>query len=230
MPILVDPERNCIDAGANRGSYTYFLSRISRHVFAYEPNPAMREILQRRAQANVSVSPVALSDHGGQAEFRVPRTRRGYRNNAGGLRVEHSTPNQRRDEEVSPQDDCSGMVTFQVPTGRLDDEPIEDVGFIKIDVEGHEREVLEGSRELLLRDRPVLLIEIMDDLTGEPVGETIEYVQSLGYRAYVLLNRRLLDWELLDQQPDPGQGWDRRRPHHRSNNFIFLPTGEKRAA
>ena len=34
------------------------------------------------------------------------------------------------------------------------------VGFIKVDVEGHEEEVIDGGFRVIARDHPVLLIEI----------------------------------------------------------------------
>jgi FkbM family methyltransferase len=47
--------------------------------------------------------------------------------------------------------------------------------FIKIDVEGHEREVLEGAKETLLRSRPALLVEVIH-------SEVIPFLSELGYQ------------------------------------------------
>ncbi len=218
LPFLVDPDRVSVDAGANRGSYTYFLSRLTKHVYAYEPNPAMRQLLERAVADNVTVSDVALSDRTGEAEFAVPKTPRSYGNNAGSLEVNQL------------EDGNSELIRFKVPTRKLDDENLTDVGFIKIDVEGHEREVLLGAREILRRDRPVLLMEVMEDLTGETADESIGFVEQFGYQCFVLLNKQLLDYSQLASHRDPGEGWDRDRPHHRSNNFIFLPVDRRRNA
>lgn len=216
LPMLVDRERVSIDVGANRGSYTYFLSRLSRHVYAFEPNPAMRELLQRASRANVTVSEAALSNKTAQAEFAVPRSRSAFRNNAGSLEVDHLAA-------------AGGdLVKFTVPTRRLDDEGIENIGFIKIDVEGHEREVLLGAQKTLERDRPVLLIEIMESLTDGTTHEGIGFVEQLGYQCFALVGQRLVDYSMLDTLADAGIGFDRRRPQHRSNNFIFLPVERSR--
>ena len=218
LPFLVDPERVSVDAGANRGSYTYFLSRLTKHVYAYEPNPAMRQLLQRASGDNVTVSDVALSDSSGQAEFAVPKTNGSFGNNAGSLEVNQL--------EATSTD----LVRFAVATRRLDDENLTDVGFIKIDVEGHEREVLLGARKLIARDRPVLLMEIMESLLGAEVDENIRFVEQLGYQCFVLVGQRLIDHSMLSSLDDPGTGWDRRRPQHRSNNYIFLPVDRQRVA
>lgn len=211
LPLLVDPARTCVDAGANRGTYTYFLSRLARHVYAYEPNPAMRWILKRSVGKNVSVSDMALSDRSGEAKFAVPRSKTKCRNNAGSLEVEMI---------AESSDD---LVVLPVRTGRLDDQGVTNVGFIKIDVEGHEREVLGGAQQVILRDRPVLLIEMMETLAAGSTTTNVEYVESLGYQSFLLVDKRLVDYRLATGLGGIGDSWDRRRPHLRSNNIIFLP-------
>lgn len=218
LPFLVDPARVSVDAGANRGSYTYFLSRLTKHVYAYEPNPAMRQLLKRAVADNVTVSDVALSDHTGEAEFAVPKTANSYGNNAGSLEVGQLESGE------------ANLVRFKVPIRRLDDENLTNVGFIKIDVEGHEREVLLGAQQIIARDRPVLLMEIMESLTGEDADENIRFVERMGYQCFVLVGQRLIDHSMLASHHDPGEGWDRRRPQHRSNNYIFLPVDRQKVA
>ena len=85
LPVLVDPNRNSIDVGANRGTYTFFLARLSKQVFAYEPNPAMHQYLLGAVADNVSVSNAAISDRTGTATFHVPRRHVGCHNTRGSL-------------------------------------------------------------------------------------------------------------------------------------------------
>jgi FkbM family methyltransferase len=218
LPYLVDPQRVSVDAGANRGSYTYSLARLTKHVYAYEPNPSMRQLLKRAVGENVTVSEVALSDRSGQADFAVPRMEQAYGNNAGSLEVDQLQTNH------------NDVIRFTVPTRRLDDENLNNVGFIKIDVEGHERQVLLGAQQLIARDRPVLLMEIIESLTGDEAIESVRFVEQMGYQCFVLVAKRLIDYSMLASHEDPGSGWDRRRPHHRSNNYIFLPVDRQRMA
>ena len=142
LPILVDGRRVSIDVGANKGVYTYWLARYSRHVYAFEPNPKIFRILKASAARapRVTLSPIALSDASGRAQLHVPRTESGYSNQRATL------------HEQSPG--CA-YGELEVETRRLDDEGIDEVGFIKIDVEGHEFAVLDGAAETIRRDRPV---------------------------------------------------------------------------
>lgn len=88
--------------------------------------------------------------------------------------------------ELSPSDPMNeGKTKLQGGTGQfvdiipLDSLKLENVSLIKIDVEGMEGQVLEGARETILKNQPVILIEI-----GEP--EAILELHRLGYWVFWL--------------------------------------------
>jgi FkbM family methyltransferase len=209
LPHLADPARVSVDVGANKGVYAYFLARWSRHVHAFEPNPKLFTVLRRtmgRARS-VTLSPLALADREGMAELRIPMGNRGYSNQGGSLSAvkvpDHFRP-------------------VPVRTARLDDLDIQDIGFMKIDVEGFESKVLLGARETIARDRPVLLIEMEEHHRGEPIEAAIAEVEALGYRSLALHRGRLMDLDRFD-----GQRFHR-APASRADyifNFVFLPRG-----
>jgi FkbM family methyltransferase len=213
LPYLVDPRRCSVDIGANRGTYTYFLARLTPHVFAYEPNPAMRRYLTAAADGNVTVSDKALSDHNGEAVLTIPTRGKRCSNNRSSLE----------------KSDTSGSdhVQLTVSAGRLDDEPLSDVGFIKIDVEGHEQRVLRGAREIVFRDRPVMLIEILPEPTPLHREQTIREIEALGYESFVMLGSRLIMLRSVHDGRTALTAADLLR--RASNNFIFLPSGRKAA-
>lgn len=206
LPFLADPGRVSLDIGANKGVYAWLLKDCSRAVHAFEPNPKMFRFLRRLADDKIHVSPIALSDQSGSTELRVPRHRRGGFSNQGA--------------SLSDVKVADNFVGVPIEAKRLDDLAIEDVGFIKIDVEGFEQAVLEGARETIARDRPSLLIEMEEAHTKQPIEEAIAAVEALGYRG-LFLNRGVLR---------PIDAFDGER-HHRSAagdadyvfNFVFLP-------
>ncbi len=206
---LVDPARVSVDVGANKGVYSYFLRRRSRHVHAFEPNPKLFSVLQRTMgrAANVTLSPLALADRTGEAELRVPQRASGFSNQGSSLSAVKVSDNFR---------------SVTVRTSRLDDLDISDIGFIKIDVEGFESQVLQGARETIVRDRPVLLIEIEERHRNQPIEAAIAEVEALGYRGLALRRRHLIDLAEFDperQHRAPAS------PGDYINNFIFLPVG-----
>jgi FkbM family methyltransferase len=207
LPFLVDPTRDAVDGGANRGSYCFFLSRLCRHVHAFEPNPAMRAYLRGAVGSNVTIYADALSDGAGEAVFAVPRKGKVFRNTSGTLEA-----------GVYGAD----AARFSVRRTPLDALGLPPVGFIKLDVEGHELPALRGGAGLIARDRPVILMEVMTELTGRPVMESVREVEGMGYVGFAVVERRL---ELARRVPV--ERYAAERPSYpgsrRVNNFIFFP-------
>ena len=64
----------------------------------------------------------------------------------------------------------------------LDEFDLVDVGFVKIDVEGHELPVLLGSAELIDRERPNVLVEIEDaHHSGDEIEDVFSFFAQRGY-------------------------------------------------
>ena len=203
---LVPPDKVAVDVGANKGIYTYHLSRVAKSVVAFEPNPKMYRILRRGLPVNATAHQVALSNRTGTAPLIIPGRSGAYSNQRGTL----ATQSDRHGDD--------GHIDVELRT--LDSFGLDNVGFIKIDVEGHEREVLEGATDILRRDRPVLLIEIEQKHTGRPIEDDLADVMARGYAGYFATDQGL---ESLDR-------FDGDR-HHRNPeqaggyifNFIFAP-------
>lgn len=205
LPFLVDRSRNCVDAGACWGVYSYYLAQLCRHVYAFEPNPKIYRVLKRNVARNITTYPYALSNKTGTAELRVPKGRRGYSNQGSSLSTEKV-------------DGPHGTVVVQAK--RLDDLGLKDIGFMKIDVEGFEQEVLEGARETIKTSRPHLLIEMEEKHSKQPIEESISQVEQLGYNSFVIIRGQLVSIDNFDPEKN-----------HRNVpaggdyifNFIFLP-------
>lgn len=206
LPFLSDKARVSLDVGANKGVYTWFMRNLASDVYAFEPNPKIYPVVKRLETRNVHVSSVALSDKSGAASFRVPRHRRGGFSNQGGSLSAVKVPD--------------NYVGVDVETKRLDDLGIEDVGFIKIDVEGFEQEVLAGAERTISRDKPNLLIEMEEVHTKQPIETALRQVLDMGYSGLFLHNGILRPLAAFD-----GDRHHREAAHRQDYifNFIFLP-------
>jgi FkbM family methyltransferase len=205
LPQLADPRRVSLDIGANKGVYTFALLKCSAAVHAFEPNPKLFAMLSRWAQGRATLHPFALGERAGTMALNVPKSSRGggFSNQGGTL-----LPVKREFESVP------------VDVKRLDDLALGDVGFIKLDVEGYEREVLRGGTALLRRCRPVLLVELEEKHTQRPLPDMVAEICGYGYACSVLRGGALRPFAELDVERQ------HRRPATRADyvfNFIFRP-------
>ena len=78
---------------------------------------------------------------------------------------------------------ASGVESFSVPVNTVDryvaEASLSAVQFLKIDVEGAELLVLKGAKELLTRDRPMLLLEIWSEWSKDFGYTPLDLVQFL---------------------------------------------------
>src|SRR5580692_7100261 len=151
-----------VDVGANCGLYTRKLARLSRQVYAFEPAHKMADLLRRTSASNVSVHEIALSDQTGGADLFIPRGE--YEMIYGLASLEPAVGASNRE-----------VVAVNVPTARLDAIVHQDVAFVKIDVEGHELNVLYGAVDLLEHSQPVFLVEAEDRHRSEATRSIFEF-------------------------------------------------------
>ncbi len=153
-----------LDLGANVGNYTARLSQLvgpTGRVLAVEPVPETFELLvanlARFPLRNVTLLNVAVSDSTKLAGMTVPILDTGLEN-----------------RYMAQLSDAGGSLDVVcLPIDALD--LAEPIGFVKIDVEGHELAALHGMRRLLSRDKPVLVIEGRSP-------EVAEFLATFGYR------------------------------------------------
>jgi FkbM family methyltransferase len=140
-----------VDVGANYGMYSYALSRIVPKVYSFEINPALTEDLDAYSNPKIEVIRVGLSSRAAHLTLYVPISSNGFAMSGWGT--------------LDPVNLPPGVATIkqiEVRVKPLDEFVFVDVSFVKIDVEGHEVEVLAGARETITRCRPTVLIEVKD--------------------------------------------------------------------
>ena len=207
---FVPADRNAVDVGGWLGPWTRELSRRVPHVTCVEPQPDLASYLRRVVPVNVTVVEAAVSDAPGTASLSLPEDRHGA-NALASLKGDVAT----------------AAVVHEVKLVRLDDLGVTDVGFLKIDVEGHERAVLEGAAELLRRDRPRLLLEAEQRHLDEPLSSLFEHVLGQGYEGWFLHRdawHPLADFDVQRHQLDHLD--DVVGPDY-VNNILFTPIGDR---
>ena len=168
MPGLV------VEVGANMGVHTVplaaELARQGRSMLALEPQPIIFQQLcanlALNGLMNVTALPYACGKKSGVVSFEVPDYH--SQGNFGGTSMRACSETPARHATV--------------PCVRLDDlVPETTVGLIKIDVEGYELQVLEGSSSILKRSRPLLYVE-NDRVSQSP--QLIQWLFDHGYELW----------------------------------------------
>ena len=161
---LIDKNKTVLDIGANIGNHTVYFSKILNcgKVVAFEPQKTMQEMFEKNMELN-NITNVVLN--------KFPLSDRVHKMSI----------------DVSRFDQTNyGGTTFMISddgayeSKSLDSLCIEDVGFVKMDVEEHELNVLKGAKELFTNQHPPLWIEIH---SGNPTEkETLQLLESYGYK------------------------------------------------
>src|SRR5262249_27869580 len=155
-----------IDAGAFTGTYTVGASIHSKDVIAVEPQPRQVEALRRCSPRNVTIIEAALSNISGHGILKMPSLEGGSMSRLG------------------PHGGAEGGLEVPLRLMRIDDLDHEHVGFVKIDVEGHEAEVVEGAARTIELNRPFLLIEAEGRHRAGTVRRVTEFLTKLNYIGY----------------------------------------------
>lgn len=222
VPRLVPAGEAAFDVGANTGMYSFWLLRSAAHLTSFEPNARLCAILRQRfaraiASGRMQVEAVAVSNRRGQAELFVEP---GFEALAS-VEANHRPPAAVHGGEV-----------LRVPTVRLDDYDKRRVGFIKIDVEGHEVAAVEGGLTLIARDRPTILVEAEERHHAGAVPQLRALLEPLGYQGFYLHQGRLnpvagFDPAVLQDRAALNEAGTHRVPGKvYVNNFIFAARPE----
>jgi len=209
LALIVRKNDLVIDVGGNRGIYSYPLWKRGAVVEVFEPNPICFDILLTWAKnkRNVHLHSVALSSGEGSASLHIPVDESGLEHDASAS-IEHGGFEHTRDQLV--------------PLKTLDSFDFKNVSLIKIDVEGHEYSVIEGSSATITSSKPALLIEIEERHNSRPIQEVFNKILSFGYLGYFMTAGKLTSLDGFDADRDQSMDSfdDPNCPY--INNFLFL--------
>lgn len=211
LPQLCDRSRVSLDVGAHHGIYTLGVSLFSHRVIAVEPQYHLARALRESIPERAALIEGALSSRSGEATLRIPLEEWDSRSHL----------------DLGGEDD-SRWRSQRVSLFRMDDIVRERVGFVKIDVEGHEREVLEGATRIIASDKPCFLIEIEERHKTGSVDDIARFMEDRGYRGFFVEGGRIRPFHEFDTARHQtvsliGEG-DRASYKDYINNFIFVPS------
>lgn len=170
---IMNPSMNFVDIGAHIGTWSLSFAKHARHVYSFECTPRTYNILcgniaLRNLDDKITAHKTALGNHNGTTTLHI-------RSEDGG-------------GNTCLEGDTRG-VPYETPLRTLDSFQLENIGLIKIDVEGLEQQVIEGMTETLKRNHyPRILFESWAEFReaeGVPARklrrDLFERFESIGY-------------------------------------------------
>jgi FkbM family methyltransferase len=193
--IIGAKQKVAVDVGANLGIFTRYLTAHFAHTIAVEPLPDLANKLSRIFGETIQTENCAIGAADGQIVIRTPVDANGNALHA--LTTAYDGNDLKMFEH-------SSVLELTVPVRPMDalNQSALAIGFVKIDVEGFELEVLKGSSKLLSTDRPSLMIEISKGHNPDYMA-TLAYLDEAGYIAYVLRPNGLITGvtDAIEKQP-----------------------------
>ena len=200
---LIPADTTVLDIGANIGIMTVHLARSKKNltVYSFEPMPnnsnAFKRVVKYFKLNNVTLFEIALGNSEGEAEMVMPVIN-AVRMQGLSHVVHTSIPENNEGER------------FKVPLKMLDKmnqlmNAPQRISAIKIDVENFEFFVLDGARELIIKNKPVVYAELWENENRE---KCFELFKNLNYKTVVVINNKAVEFD---------------RSLHKTQNFIFLP-------
>lgn len=167
--------RTCLDLGGHIGITSIRFAQYFEQVHTFEPIHGEYFKQNTAHLNNVHLHEHAVSDKEGTVDMFINKS------NSGGCAVVH--------EGIVDYLYKKNLVVESTPfpCKPIDAYDFKDVDFIKIDVEGYNIPVIEGMRNLLENNNPVMHIEIAAD--EEYNKKFYKLINSLGYRQYAQVGR-----------------------------------------
>jgi len=203
---------SAIDVGANLGLFTQLLLDAGANVTSIEPNSRLSKYLNKVFGARITCLNIGLSDSSYSVELRIPRIK--------------AVPSRMSAMDalatIHPQNTLSSFDSDNSFRNEIEVKTIDDlflsseqVDVLKIDVEGHESQVIQGGMKTLAKYHPLIMCEIESRHGGdlEAISNTL---LSIGYSVGVIdleKFRPLTDQEISN--------WKSNSLSY--SNFIFVP-------
>lgn len=204
---ILKPGDTVLDIGANIGAHTLHLARCvspTGKVIAFEPTAYAYNKLRQ----NIALNPVLANLIKAEQIMLVTSDTAQVK-----PQLYSSWQIHEMAADIHPKHGGRLMDTTGARTESLDSylarNKIGRVSMIKMDVDGHECEVLRGAHELLQRDKPVLLMEMMPyglEEAGASLDELLGLLSAYGYSLYNLNGKTALPADNSIRQKIPSAG------------------------
>jgi FkbM family methyltransferase len=206
----------CFDIGANSGEYTYQFEKCvgSENVFAFEPIPNLFKELKLLFR-KVQLHKLAISNSNETNQFKIPKINGSAYATRGKLDIDIIEPDESDFDLIDVK--CQTLDSF------VEKHEVQKINFIKIDVEGHEFDVLKGGKKCIQTFKPIILVEIEQRHHQFDIEEIFSFIEDMDYKIefYNLKNSTFQLRSNFDSAKD--QNYSQIKSSNYINNFWCFP-------
>mgnify|MGYP001184277305 CR=1 FL=1 len=160
---------NVLDIGANIGNHSLFFSNYFKKVISFEPHPKIFKILSLNTEniKNIKIYNFGASNKNTSLSMLENKL------NMGGSKLSLNNT----------------TTSLNVKLKKLDDfcKDLKNITLLKIDTEGHEKEVLEGAKKIIVKHRPLIIFEQQAADFKQGSSSTIDRLKILNYNSFGVL-------------------------------------------
>ena len=162
-----------IDVGANIGNHSVFFSKFFKKVYSFEPNPKTFKLLEINSKLsnNIYVKKIGLSNK------EVISNLLENKSNIGGSKL----TNEKSEKTITIK-----LTTLDQEINSIK----EKINLLKIDVEGHEFEVIQGSKDTIKKFRPIIVFEQQLNDFPDNFRKIQKFLVDLNYNQFGVIKRK----------------------------------------
>ena len=168
---FLDTKKTFIDVGANIGYYSLLAAPLSYQVYSFEPDSRVIKYLEKNLSQfqNCHIFQEALYSRPDVMEFSLDSM------SEFNSLIRHRTQSNKVLVKVNTLDNL------------MEEYPSLNVSCIKIDAEGADFEIILGGKNLLIRDRPLVLLEAYPSL------KLLKFINSIGFTCFAFVKPKTVD-------------------------------------
>lgn len=214
IPLLCSPNLVSIDVGAAIGTFIEPLVTHSSKVFAFEPNDVEVDYIKNiyghhLRSGKLEFHNIGISNYSGIATLSIPDD-------------SHALSSISSKKSELFEQEFSSVEQKEIVVKTIDEFNIKNVGFIKIDVEGHEYEVLEGAAQTIEDSLPTLYVEIEDRHCQGNITKIVKFLSKYNYTPFYCKNNQKIALSLDSFNLEEMQNINKLNTPEYINNFLFL--------
>ena len=175
----IKPNSVVLDVGAQAGILSVAFAQFAKKVISFEPNPAVFEVVAKNCEIYKNIVPYNLACSRNEEILEFHYSDNGFCNGGFATECEAGVG---VTGHVIPMDVYATNLKDFMNEHHLED--IDKISLIKIDAEGHDKEIIKTIYPILNKVRPIMMAELYSGLHAAEIVDLIKTIRDIKYDMY----------------------------------------------